>query len=57
MRLFRVLKGLAGMLVSTEMVRFPLELTGAVGLGGVVVQFRGAEMILVRGSVFRSGGH
>ena len=50
-RLFGVLEGLAGMLVSTEMFRFPLELTGAVSLSGVVVQFRGAQMSFVRGSV------
>ena len=55
--LFRVLEGLPGMLVSGLMFRFPLLFTGAVGVGGEVVQLGSPLMIFVMGSVVISGGH
>ncbi len=54
-RPFRMFKGLAGMLVSGIIFRFPLLFTGAMGVCGQVVQFRGPLVILVMGSVVVSG--
>ena len=54
---FRVLKGLAGMLMSGLMFRLPLLFAGAMGVGGEVVQFGSPLMIFVMGSVVISGGH
>jgi hypothetical protein len=57
MRPFRVLEGLAGMLVSAEVFLFSLLFTGAVGVGCEVVQLGGPLMIFVMGSVVISRGH
>jgi len=56
-RLFRMLEGLPGMLMSTEMFLLPPFFTGAVGVGGEVVQFGGSLMIFVMGSVVIARGH
>jgi len=56
-RLFGVLEGLPGMLVSTEMFGFALLFAGAVGVGGQIVQFGSPLMIFVRRSVVVSSGH
>ena len=55
--LFRVLERLPGMLVSGLMLLLSLLFTGAVGMGGEVVQLGGALMIFVMGSVVVAGGH
>jgi len=56
-RLFRMLEGLPGMLVSTEMFLLPPFFTGAVGVGGEVVQLGSPLMIFVMGSVVISSRH
>jgi len=56
-RLFRMLEGLPGMLVCRLMFLLPLLFTGAVGVGGEVVQLGSPLMIFVMGSVVISGGH
>ena len=56
-RSLRVLEGLPGMLVSGLMIRFSLLFTGAVGVGGEIVQLGGALMIFVGGAVVVSSGH
>ena len=50
-RLFRMLQGLPGMLVSGLMFRLALLFTGAVGVGGEVVQLGGPLMIFVMRTV------
>jgi len=45
------------MLVSGLMFLFPLLFTGAVGVGGEVMQLGGALMIFVMGSVVVARGH
>jgi len=45
------------MLVSGLMFRLSLLFTGAVGMGGEVVQLGGALMIFVMGSVVVARGH
>ncbi len=56
-RLFRVLEGLAGMFVSAEVFLLPVFFTGAVGVGGEVVQLGGPLMIFVMRSVVISSRH
>lgn len=56
-RQFRVLEGLPGVLVSGLMFLLPLLFTGAVGMGGKVVQLGGPLMIFVMGSVVISRRH
>jgi len=55
--LFRVLEGLPGMLVSGLMFLLSLLFTGAVGVGGEVVQLGGTLMIFVMGTVVIAGRH
>ncbi len=55
--LFRMLEGLPRMLVSRLVFLFPLLFTGAVGVGGDIVQFGSPLMIFVMGSVVVSSGH
>ena len=55
--LFRVLEGLTGVFVSGRMVLLSLLFTGAVGVGGEIVQLGGALVIFVMGSVVVSRGH
>lgn len=57
MRSFRMFESLPGMLVSGLMFRFPLLFTGAVGVGGEVVQLSGALMVFVMGTVVIARGH
>ena len=45
MRLFRVLECLAGVLMSSEMFRLSLLFTGAMSVGGEIVQFGGSLVI------------
>lgn len=56
-RLFRMFEGLPGMLVSSFMFLLPSFFTGAVGVGGEVVQLGSPLMIFIMGSVVMSGGH
>jgi hypothetical protein len=56
-RAFRVLEGLPGMLMSSLMLLLPLLFTGAVSVGGEVVQLGGPLMIFVMGSVVIARGH
>ena len=56
-RLFRVLEGLPGMLVSSLMFLLPMLFTGAVGVGSEVVQLGSPLVIFVVGPVVISGGH
>jgi hypothetical protein len=56
-RLFGMLQGLPGMLVSALMFGFPLLFAGTVGVGSKVVQLRSPLMIFVVRSVVVSGGH
>ena len=56
-RSFRMFERLPGVLVSGLMFRLPLLFPGAVGVGGKVVQFGGALMIFVVGSVVISRRH
>jgi len=46
-RLFRVLEGLPGVFMSGEMFRLPLLFTGAMGVGGEIVQLGGSLVIFV----------
>ena len=55
--LFGVLEGLPGMLVSGLMFLLSLLFTGAVGVGGEVVQLGGTLMIFVMGTVVVAGRH
>ena len=55
--LFGMLEGLPGILVSRLMLRLPLLFTGAVRVGGEVVQLCGALMIFVVGTVVIARGH
>ena len=56
-RLFRMLEGLPGMLMPSLMFRLALLFTGAVGVGGQIVQFGSPLMIFVRRSVVVSSRH
>ena len=56
-RLFRMLEGLPGMLVSSLMFLLPVFFTGAVGVGGEVVQLGSPLMIFVMRSVVVAGRH
>ena len=55
--LFGVFEGLPGVLVPGLMFLLSLLFTGAVGVGGEVVQLGGALMIFVMGSVVIAGRH
>ena len=57
MRPLGVFERLPGMLVSGLMFRLPLLFTGAVGMGGEVVQLGGTLMVFVVGAVIVSGRH
>ena len=57
MRPLGVLQRLPGMLVPAEVFLLPMFLTGAVGVGGEVVQLGGALVIFVMGSVVISRRH
>ena len=54
-RLLGMLEGLPGMLVPSLIFGFPLLFTGAVGVGGKIVQLGGPLVIFVMGSVVVSG--
>jgi len=56
-RLFGVLEGLPRALVSSRVFLLPLLFTGAMGVGGEVVQFSGPLMVFVMRSVVISSGH
>ena len=56
-RQFRMFEGLPGVLVPSLMILFALLFTGAVGVGGYIVQFGSPLMIFVMGSVVVSSGH
>jgi hypothetical protein len=55
--LFGVLEGLPGMLVCAEVFLLPMFLTGAMGMGGEVVQFSSPLVIFVVGSVVIARRH
>ena len=56
-RLFRMLEGLPGMLVSSLVLLFAALFTGAVGVGGDVMELGGPLMVFVMGSVVVSRRH
>ena len=55
--LLRMLESLPGMFMSGLMFLLPVLFTGAMGVGGEVVEFRGPLMVFVMRSVVISRGH